>query len=93
MRPLLLFRNYALAKPKEIVTSTCDVRHRNSLPWNGLKIGRGLQGSVAMENRNAGKMHNAAHSLQSTAFTFPSKSKTPARASQTGVRNQDFECF
>src|SRR5579864_1640085 len=38
MRPLLLFRIYALAEPKESVTSPCDPRHAKLLSCHGLKM-------------------------------------------------------
>src|ERR1700745_3121481 len=38
MRPLLLFRIYALREPKEFVTSSCDLRHAKLLSCHGLKM-------------------------------------------------------
>jgi len=38
MRPLLLFRIYALPEPKESVTSPCDPRHAKLLSCHGLKM-------------------------------------------------------
>jgi hypothetical protein len=69
-RPLLLIRIYALPEPKEFVTTRCDARHRKCFWRQGLKLDQYLRKLFCLQTREAGKMHNAAHSLQSTASHF-----------------------
>jgi hypothetical protein len=77
VRPLLLYKNQALAAPKETVTWPCDRDHANSLRRRGLNPGGCRWWYSKRGDRRPLKVQIAAHSLHDTAVTFPSKLKNP----------------